>query len=81
LTTTQPSRDRSRLALLALAAADVQVVHDPQQPRSNAELLVQVKLFPPAQSAQVGLLHEVFGACGVARQPARCSSASFSNSA
>src|SRR5207248_8810172 len=53
------------LALFALAAADVQVVHDPDQPGSNAEFL-KVKIVRGSEGAEEGFLDEVFGAVGVA---------------
>jgi hypothetical protein len=48
----------------------VDVVHDPQQPWANAVRL-EIKRFAGTDSAEIGLLYQIFRALRIARQPAR----------
>jgi hypothetical protein len=56
-----------RLTAFALAATDVHIVHDPEQPGANAVGL-EVERIPGAQRAEIRLLHEILRSSGLARQ-------------
>jgi len=61
--------DDLRLALLLPVGVDVAVRQDPVQPRLQVRPLLEPR--EPAVGAQVGLLNQVLGIGGVAREPHR----------